>query len=87
MMKITAGKGFQITFANGYTVSVQWGPGNYCDNHSYYWCSQAETRPTVIARFGDDGSDYLSGLIFAENGSSAPLVEARKRAISLKRKV
>jgi hypothetical protein len=27
-----AAKGFQIKFANGYTVSVQWGPGNYCDN-------------------------------------------------------
>jgi hypothetical protein len=24
-------KGFQMTFANGWTVSVQWGPGNYCD--------------------------------------------------------
>lgn len=27
------GKGFQITFANGWTVSVQFGPGNYADNH------------------------------------------------------
>ena len=24
-------KGFQLTFENGWTVSVQWGPGNYCD--------------------------------------------------------
>jgi|TARA_R110000824_G_scaffold325177_1_gene512104 hypothetical protein len=24
-------KGFSITFENGNTVSVQWGPGNYCD--------------------------------------------------------
>lgn len=31
--KITSGKGFHITFANGYTVSVQFGPGNYCDNY------------------------------------------------------
>jgi len=30
---ITRGKGFQITFPNGYTVSVQFGPANYCDNH------------------------------------------------------
>lgn len=29
---ITEGKGFQITFENGYTVSVQWGCANYCDN-------------------------------------------------------
>jgi hypothetical protein len=27
-------KGFKITFENGYTISVQFGFGNYCDNHS-----------------------------------------------------
>jgi hypothetical protein len=32
MFKITDGKGFHITFENGYTVSVQWGCNNYCDN-------------------------------------------------------
>ena len=32
MFLITGGKGFQLTFANGYTVSVQFGYGNYCDN-------------------------------------------------------
>ena len=30
---ITGKKGFHISFANGYTVSVQFGPGNYCDNY------------------------------------------------------
>lgn len=30
--KITRGKGIHITFQNGYTVSVQWGFGNYCRN-------------------------------------------------------
>jgi hypothetical protein len=30
---ITGGKGFHVTFKNGYTVSVQFGPGNYCDNY------------------------------------------------------
>ena len=34
MFKITDHKGFQMTFANGYTVSVQWGPGNYTDDRS-----------------------------------------------------
>jgi hypothetical protein len=24
-------RGFQLTFANGYTISVQWGTGNYCE--------------------------------------------------------
>lgn len=31
MFSTNANKGFSITFANGNTVSVQWGPGNYCD--------------------------------------------------------
>lgn len=33
MFKITSGKGFHVTFANGWTVSVQFGPGNYGDHH------------------------------------------------------
>ena len=34
MFKITECKGFQMTFANGWTVSVQWGIGNLCPNYS-----------------------------------------------------
>jgi hypothetical protein len=33
MFKICGQKGFHITFDNGYTVSVQFGAGNYCDNY------------------------------------------------------
>jgi len=38
---ITQGKGFRLTFANGWAVSVQFGPGNYTDceggrNGDYY---------------------------------------------------
>lgn len=29
----TERKGFHMTFENGLTASVQWGKGNYCDNH------------------------------------------------------
>ena len=29
---ISRNPGFRITFENGNTVSVQWGPDNYCDN-------------------------------------------------------
>jgi len=28
---ITNGKGFNLTFANEWQISVQWGPGNYCE--------------------------------------------------------
>jgi len=31
--QITRGRGFKLKFANGYTLSVQFGPGNYCDNY------------------------------------------------------
>jgi len=34
MLKITDNKGFHVTFANGWTVSVQFGAGNYCSNRS-----------------------------------------------------
>lgn len=29
---ITGKKGFHVVFENGWTVSVQFGPGNYCEN-------------------------------------------------------
>lgn len=40
MFRITAGKGFQMTFANGWTVSVQFGSGNYCENRSYMYANK-----------------------------------------------
>ena len=32
MFKITTAKGFHVELPNGYTISVQFGPSNYCDN-------------------------------------------------------
>jgi hypothetical protein len=34
MFSISDNKGFQITFDNGYRVSVQFGPGNYGSNYN-----------------------------------------------------
>ena len=34
LFTITQGKGFHIEFSNGFAVSVQFGPGNYCDNRN-----------------------------------------------------
>ena len=39
---ITGKKGFHITFPNGYTVSVQFGPGNYCGNYDMRILDDAE---------------------------------------------
>lgn len=33
MFKITKGRGFHITFKNGYTISVQFGFHNYCEHY------------------------------------------------------
>lgn len=32
---VSGNKGFQLTFENGYTISVQWGPMNYCEKRDY----------------------------------------------------
>lgn len=34
MLSISQHKGFQLKFDNGWTVSVQFGPGNYCERNS-----------------------------------------------------
>lgn len=51
MFRIQQGKGFHITFANGYTISVQFGPGNYCDHHGVWEFSEEGFR-----RCGEEGS-------------------------------
>ena len=35
MFRITQNKGFQMTFENGCTISVQFGYRNYCDNNNH----------------------------------------------------
>lgn len=46
MFKITDGRGFHIQFSNGYIVSVQFGPGNYCDNRRLGFGRAAEGTGT-----------------------------------------
>lgn len=48
-LRITRGVGFQLKFANGWTVSVQFGEFHYCNNNSRgkrivdpYECKNAE---------------------------------------------
>lgn len=33
--RVLGGRGFQITFANGCTASIMFGPSNYCERRSY----------------------------------------------------
>jgi hypothetical protein len=59
MFTITAGKGFQLTFANGYGLSVQWGSFNYCDNR---W----ESYDDVV--LGEAGSPNAEIAVILPNG-------------------
>ncbi|HEY6020630.1 MAG TPA: hypothetical protein VIY48_12285 [Candidatus Paceibacterota bacterium] len=49
---INMGKGFYMTFANGWTVSVQFGPSNYCNNRTFEYASLADMR-----KAGEQGCD------------------------------
>lgn len=54
-------RGFQMTFANGWTISVQFGPGNYCSNRDYtpYPKLYNECKNAEIALIDPDGNlDY-----------------------------
>ena len=53
--------GFAMTFSNGYTVSVQWGPGHYCGNRSmslFTGFEPFESKTAEIAAWRPDKS-YL----------------------------
>jgi len=45
MLKITGNKGFHMTFTNGWTASVQFGPGNYGTNYNYPFSAPKSEMP------------------------------------------
>lgn len=62
MFNITENKGVHISFASGYTISIQWGPRNYCDNKSYEYAYNkpvAPCRNAEIAIWKTDGGGLL----------------------------
>ena len=56
--------GFQMTFKNGWTISVQWHTGAYCERkgESYPWSSKdpnpATSKDAEIAAWDKDGNWY-----------------------------
>ena len=58
MFAITGAKGFHITLDNGWTVSVQFGAKNYCDN--YYSSSRLHASSTTaeIAAWDEHGQRH-----------------------------
>ena len=59
--RITSGKGFHITFGNGWTISAQFGPGNYAGNrdldihHDDVKAGERGSATAEIAAWGADG--------------------------------
>lgn len=96
MFKITSGKGFQMTFANGWTVSVQFGPGNYCENRSMLFDTEfspsesdrlAGAKGSIdaeIAAWDKDGTWYNFGTDTVKGWVTPDMVAAFIREISLK---
>ena len=59
--RITQGKGFHITFENGWTVSVQFGGGNYCDNYDMLIGDEYEQA-------GEEGSNTAECAVWGPDG-------------------
>jgi hypothetical protein len=56
MFRITQNKGFHITFQNGWTLSVQWGPLNYCANRNDDRVWNRHDIDEIAAEAGSTGS-------------------------------
>lgn len=76
--RITMGRGFHVTFANGHTVSVQFGGGNYCENRDMDFSQNAQagekgSATVETAHWGPDGEFIqLPGASDDVNGYQTP---------------
>jgi hypothetical protein len=64
----TGGRGTQMTFSNGWTISIQFGWGNYCSNRDM------PVEDDRYIPYMDKGEKYTIGLrdyIVGNNGSSS----------------
>jgi len=62
MFKITHNKGFHLTFANGLTISVQFGAGNYCEHHEsndYFNTKKLPSKDAEIAIWHESNGQLL----------------------------
>lgn len=56
--------GFQITFANGLTASVQWRSGNYCDNHFKPFTTNFQESDTAEVAVFDKRGEFMDMDLF-----------------------
>jgi hypothetical protein len=64
---ITSGRGFHMTFPNGMTVSVQFGPLNYCQNREEPFASEQEA--------GANGCEEAEVAVIRRDGTMLRLSE------------
>ena len=60
-LKICHNKGFHITFDNGWTVSVQFGPGSYSDNYDsmdYSFKESAQSNTAEVWCWNEGDKHY-----------------------------
>jgi len=60
-LAICHNKGFHMKFDNGWTISVQFGAGNYCNNYNsmdYDMKTGAESDNAEVWSWGPDGQNY-----------------------------
>lgn len=68
--RITNGKGFHVTFDNGFTVSVQFGYGNYCENRY-----EGDSNEYNQRRLGEQGSATAEVAVWGPDGKFVKLDE------------
>lgn len=69
---ISGGKGFHMTFANKWCISVQFGWGNYCAN-KYDHENGAESSQERDRRLGTRGSSDAEVAVFDSEGAMVKL--------------
>lgn len=94
MFQVFANKGFQVTYDNGFMVSVMFGRGNYCNNRNNQYdvnrspdaevaVFRNEERIMIDGEWGDTGwrsPEYITELMRAVSTFShdIPTQEARQ---------
>lgn len=73
---VTEGRGFHITFANGWSVSVQFGPGNYCEHYEKLsQCPDYKKYNEWVREFGEAGSGTAEIAVIAPGSGLIDLTE------------
>lgn len=86
MFKICDQKGFHMTFANGWTVSVQFGYGNYGSNYSFAGKYDGPVPPAETAEVAA-WRESSEGMAILDSGDSVAGHYTPDRVLALMTKV